>query len=163
MAARRRGNLDIVRRLLTAGVQVEAEAEPGGYIALHNAVCNADLIAIPRELIRHNVLAVGESGLTPSDSACNLQKTVIPNFSIEIYRKKVAQVEGGLAVHALLIAARYLLVVDGRFHPPLNPLRIRSQLGKLRFHHFHTLLHSWDIGSIRNRDDHGNLPIHIGC
>lgn len=148
MAARRRGNLDIVRRLLTAGVQVEAEAEPGRYIALHNAVCNADLVAIPRELIRHsaNVLAVGEPGLTPFDWACNLQKSVITNFSIEIYRKKVAQAEGGLAVHALLIA-----------------VRTSSQLGKLRFHHFHTVLHSWDIASIRNRDEYGNLPIHTAC
>ena len=59
--------------------------------------------------------------------------------------------------------AEYPFVEDDDFHPPLFPLRVILTLGKLTLQHFRILLSALDAGNVLNRDDNGQLPIHIAC
>jgi ankyrin repeat protein len=129
---------------------------------------NSSSIDVVRELIvEHNadMFAVDKEGYTPFDWTIHEYSTErIHDFLIEQYSNKLTQEHGRLALHAVLGAARYAVLEDYIFHPPLNPLRIRlPPLGVLILPHFWTLLHSLDVELVRHRDATGKLPIHIAC
>ena len=158
---------EIVRRLLAAGVDVDAR-DICQHTALHIAAKNA-FIEVVRELVveqNANIFALDENGKTPFDLVTGTRYRPageIYAFLIEYYGYKLTLEHGRLALHTILDAAEYSNAADQEFHPPLSPLRIRLPLGKLTLNHFSILLRSLDTELIRNRDDSGKLPIHVAC
>ena len=163
LACRRWANLQIVRRLLDAGVDVGTHCK-GKSTALHHAALHCTTAVVRELVVEHNanIFAVDKNGKTPFD-------LVLPSdatggtyaFFIECYCNKLNHKHDRLALHAVLKQAEYSFVEDYEFHPPLNPLQIRLQLGKLTLQHFRTLLSTLGTELVRTRNDSGKLPIHI--
>jgi serine/threonine-protein phosphatase 6 regulatory ankyrin repeat subunit A len=154
-----------MRMLLAAGVDVEAR-DRRQETALHHAAREGDIEAAREFILEHNanMFVVDRYGETPFDFACSMRSSNAVNSLLEMYGSKMNQDEGHLALHAILHAANYSFPETGVFHPPLNPpLQIILPMGTLTLKHWRTLLQSLDIELIRNRDDSGKLPIHIGC
>jgi ankyrin repeat protein len=165
LACCQRADLRLVRRLLAAGVAVDARGEYQR-TALHHAAMSCNIAVVRELIIEHNanIFAIDDNDKTPFDSARRDSSAgVNQDFLIECYSDKLTQEHGRLALHAVLAGAEYSFAEAYPFHPPLNPLQIRLPLGKLRFSHFRTLLHSLDVESIRNRDKTRKLPIHMAC
>jgi ankyrin repeat protein len=165
LACYRGADLAMVRRLLAAGVAVEAR-DVMRCTALHGAAihCNIDVL---RELVfehNANMLAMDKNGKPPFDFATFSDSADGKHaILIELYGNKLTQEHGRLALHAVLTAAEYLFIEERNFQLPLNPLRIHLQLGKITLQHFRALLSTLDVELIRNRNDSGKLPIHIAC
>jgi ankyrin repeat protein len=166
MAACREGaNLEIVQRLLAAGVDVE-ECDESHATALHGAAISGSIDVVRELIVEHNanMYAVDYNEETPFDWVpSSFAAGDIQAFLIECYSTTVHQEHDRLALHAILAAADYSFAVDDEFHPPLNPLRIRLPLGKLTLDHFRTLLSTLGMESIRDRDNTRKLPIHFAC
>ena len=158
-------DLDVVRQLLAAASSVDAR-DMEQDTALHYAARDCTVEIIRELVVEHNanILAVDDNEKTPFDFATN-SDSADGRYSllIESYGNILAQDHGRLALHAVLAAAEYSFAENYRFHPPLNPLRIRLPLGKLTLDHFRTLLSTLGIELIHNRDDSGMLPIHFAC
>ena len=154
-------DLPIVRRLMAAGVNVDA-CDKFQRTAFHMAAIRGRISVMREWIVEHNanMFTVETLGRTPFDY-CLASET--HEFLIEIYSNKLTEVHGRLTIHAILWAAEYLFAEDDEFHSPLNPLRIHLPLGKLTLQHFRALLSTLDAELIRTRDDNGKLPIHIAC
>ena len=162
MHACRTGNLDIVRLILAAGVDTQA-TDACQHTALHFAARNHSIEAV-RELILHhnaNMFARDKSGNTPFDatSSCPTTSATL----VELYGSKLTEENGRLALHHLLSTAKYCFAKNPSFHPPLNPLKIRTPLGTLTLKHWRTLMQTLDTELIRTRNHSGKLPIHVAC
>ena len=162
-------DLEIMRRLLAAGVPVDAR-DCMQRTALHYSAGRARIDAVRELIVEHNanIFAVDHNGKTPFDSIRLNDRSAGETYAflLECYGNKLTQQCGRLALHAILEAVEYSFAWDEEFHeshPPLNPMRLRLPLGTLELDHFRSLLHSLDIESIRTRDDSGKLPIHIAC
>jgi ankyrin repeat protein len=163
-ACQRGADLRLVRRLLSAGVPVDARDK---YLctALHYAANRGNIEATRVLIVEHNanMFAVDQAGETPFDYATCADSTDGQHALLECYGNKLTQEHGRLALHAILAAAAYSFIEEYDFHPPQNPLQIHAPLGELTLQHFRALLHSLDIESIRNRDATGKVPIHLAC
>ena len=163
-ACQRGADLRLVRRLLSAGVPVDARDK---YLctALHYAANRGNIEATQVLIVEHNanMFAVDQAGETPFDYATCADSTDGQHALLECYGNKLTQEHGRLALHAILAAAAYSFIEEYDFHPPQNPLQIHAPLGELTLQHFRALLHSLDIESIRNRDATGKVPIHLAC
>ena len=157
-------DLDIVRRLLAAGVDVEAR-DTLQRTALHYAAMHCNKEVVREMLVEHNAnMFAGDYGNnTPFDEATSSYSASGKAALIECYGNKLTQEHGELALHAVLEAAEYTFAPFSYSHPRDNPLRIRLPLGKLTLEHFRTLLSTFDAEVFRSRDDGGKLPIHIAC
>ena len=159
-------DLRLVRRLLAAGVPVDACGEYQR-TAMHYAANRGNIDVMQELIIEHNanIFAVDEDGKTPFDSATQFRSAAETcAFFIECYGKKLTDVHGRLAFHAILLkTAEYSFAEDAEFQPPLNPLQIRLPLGMLTLQHFRALRHSLDAESIRHRYKTRKLPIHMAC
>ena len=159
---------DILRLLLDTDVDLEAR-DNMEKTALHYAARPTGFIEAVRELIEEhnaNMLAVDIYGQTPFDVAAQEHDPASPEVVdcfLQAYGNNVTQDFGRLALHAILHIVVYSFFENVHFHPPLLPLRIRLPLGNLTIQHFRTLFHFLDAEVIRNRDESGNLPIHIAC
>ena len=166
VACQRMADLEIVRRLLAAGVPVEALCEYK-QTALHHAAGSSRIDVVRELIVEHNanVFAVDKNGKTPFDLVDARYSSAEDSraFLIECYSNTVNQEHGRLALHAVLKAAEYSIIEEWDFHPPQNPLRICMQLGKLTLNQFRILLSALDTALIHNRDDSGKLPIHMAC
>ena len=162
------GNLEIMRRVLDADVDVDVAARDHSQATVLHYAASRSCIAV-RELIQeHNadMFVVDKYGYTPFDVAAGDRSPEgIADFLLQLYGNKVIQDHGHLALHAILRAAVYSFFEDTwTFHPPLNPLRIMLPLGALAPKHFRILLqHVGTHVVIANRDDSDQLPIHIAC
>ena len=157
--------LEIVRRLLAAGVDVDAR-EKYQFYALHRAAALGSFEVLRELTVEHNanMLVVDKNGNTPLDMATHSDAADRKHaLLIECYGEKLTQEHDRLALHAVLGAAECSFAEARGFHLPQNPIRIHLPLGKLTLQHFDMLLHSLDPELIRNRDDSGKLPIHIAC
>ena len=158
-------DLDIVRRLLAAGIEVDAR-DKDQHTPLHRAAEYSVLEVVRELVVEHNanMFALDKNGNTPFDHAASYRSAerVCP-LLIECYIDKLTQEHGRLALHCILGLAEYSFSIDDEFHPPLNPLRIRLPLGQLTLHHLRNLFSNLDVELIRNRDERGMLPIHIAC
>jgi ankyrin repeat protein len=154
LACQKGANLGIVRRLLAAGVTVDAR-DKINCTALHHATMDCNVETMRELIVEHNanVCEVGENGMkTPFDLVLrNNSASERYALLIERYGNKLSQEHGRLAHE------------DSCCRPPLNNLTIRLPLGKLTLQHFRTLLTTLDAELIRNRDDSGKLPIHMAC
>ena len=157
---------DTVRLLLAAGVNVDA-CDHDNQTALHDAARFRKLDVL-RELLLYNanMFPVDVRGKTPFDCAEN--KEEVQDLLIQMYSSRLSREnEGQLALHTLLGNAEYSFdrfERDGDWgHPPLHPLRVKLQLGSLKWKHLRTLFLSVDEELLRRRDDNGKLPIHIAC
>ena len=170
------GNLDILRLLLDADVDIRARDDIQ-FTALHYAVGGGYIEAV-RELIEeHNadMFAVDEDGYTPFDHIPRgFPQAVVDavvDCLLQLFENKVTRDHGRLALHAILRSDVYSFayVDDGaNWHTPLNAcrVRIRLPLGELKLKELLTLLQyvdTLDTELIRYRDDSGKLPIHIAC
>jgi ankyrin repeat protein len=165
MYACQNGNLDILRLLLAAGVDAEAR-DVFQKTVLHYAASSRNVEAVRELILQHNanMFAVDNTGNTSFDRACYCEQTPeAAELLLEIYGNKMTQENGRLALHELLKLAEYSFAETEAFHPPLNSLRIRAPLGTLTVKYWRTLLQSFDMELIRNRDGNGKLPIHIAC
>ena len=168
-ACQRLGNMAVLRRLIAAGVEVEASDECQR-TALHHAAiqCNRDVVR--GLIVEHNanMFAVDKLGKTPFDTAVSSDHHVRNRRNaliIECYGNKLTAEHGRLALHAILGAAEYLHDENyyAFFLPPLMNLRIRLPLGVLTLQHFRSFVQSFEAEMVRTRDDSGKLPIHIAC
>ena len=154
-------DLETVRRLLAAGVPVDARGE------LYRTALHYATVDVVREFIvdhSANMFAADEFGKTPFDLAARSNSANGKHLLlIECYSNKLAQEHGRLSLHAILGAAEYSFIEEWDFHPPLNPLRIRLPLGKLTLNHFRILLSAFDVELFRKRDERGMLPMHLAC
>ena len=158
-------DLRLVRRLLAAGVSVEA-LNDSQRTALHYAALMGGIEAMRALVVEHDadILAADDGKETPFDLAMHSNfPEIFYTFLIECYGNILIQEHGRLALHAILVSAEYLSADPYSFHPPLINLEIRVPLGYLTLQQFRTLLSSLDPERIRNRDESGKLPIHIAC
>ena len=162
-------DLRLVRRLLAAGVSVEAR-DRWHRTALFHAESNGNVEAMRELIVEHNanMFALDKEGETPFDRGTYFESADGQHaLLIECYGNKLTQEHGRLALHAVIAAAEYSFIEDDEtyygFVPHPNPLQIHLPLGKLTSQHFRTLLSILGIESIRTRDDNGKLPIHIAC
>ena len=163
MSACKTHSLRMVRLLLAAGVDVHAR-DGRQRTALHQAAVSRRSKAARELMVEHHadLLAVDENGETPFDLAGNSVRMV--NLLVEIYGNQLAQDHGPFALHILLNAAEYAFVDDAAdFHPPLFPQRVILPLGKLPLQDFLALVCTLDSRLVLNRDENGQLPIHIAC
>ena len=159
------GNLDILRLLLAAGSNVEAR-DAFQQTALHHAASSRNVEAVRALILQHNanMFAVDNTGNTPFDRACYCEQTPeAAELLLEIFGNKMTQEHGRLTLHELLKVAEYSFAETEDLYPPPNTLRICIPLGTLTLTHWRTLVQSFDMELIRNRDDNGKLPIHIAC
>ena len=168
-----KGHGETLRLLLEFGADLEARDE-NGLTALHHAASWSAIEGVRALILEHNanMFAVSKYGETPFDVAARQRNDAIVarrrndeivGCLLQLFGKKMTQEHGRHALHAVLTAAEYSFAEDDQFHPPLLPLRIRLQLGKLTLAQFRTVLHSLDAELIHTRDDSGKLPIHIAC
>ena len=159
--------MDILRRLLTAGVNVEARDEVQG-TALHCVAIHGGIEVMRELIVEHNadMFAVDKYGETPFDVVCRTdhQPGRFADLLFEIYSNKMTADHGRLALHEILKVADYSFIETEEFHPPSNPpLQMRVPLGTLTVERWCTFLQSLDTELIWNRDDMGKLPLHIAC
>ena len=157
-----RSELDIVRLLRAAGVDVETRDENQQTALHHTAIWNCTE-SLRELIVEHNanMFAVDESGFTPFDYASNLMGNgEAARLLLAMYASKLTADHGRLALHELLKVAKYSFAESEDLHPPLL---VGIPLGTLKMTHWRTLLHSFDMELTRNRDDEGKLPIHIAC
>ena len=163
-ASKLEGNLDILRRILAAGVDVEAHNQYQ-QTALHFAAGSGKIDVVRELILEHNanLFAADEDGVTPLDWAHRAGRSVVVAFLVEVFCNKMLQKNGQLALHNILCAAKYTFVEPYFFRPPQNVVRLCSPLGRLTHTIFRSVVHSFDIALIHHRDDKGRLPIHIAC
>ena len=153
LACQENAGPEIVRRLLAADVPVEARDMEERTALYHAASCCNT--AVVRELIvahNANMFAVDQNGKTPFNWTARHDE--IRAALMECYSNKLTQEHGRLALHALLADTEYSFVLA---------LQIRLPLGMLTLQHFLALLSTVDTELIRNRDESGQLPIHMAC
>ena len=158
-------DLEIVRRLLAAGVSIEAR-DTYQRTALDHAARQGNTETMRELIVEHNanMYAMDIIGETPFDAAKHSNSAGGKHaFLIRCYGNKLMQRHDQLALHAILEEAEYSFAEDAEFHPPLSPLRISLLLGNLTLNHLRILLSDLDTEQIRNRDESGKLPIHIAC
>ena len=165
LACQGSADLRLVRRLLAAGVSVEARND-AQRTALHYAAKRGSIEIVRELIVKHNANMVARdiNDKTPFDLATHFDSAGLKlALLIERYSDKLTQEHGRLALHAILGAADCSFAEARGFHPPQNPLRIRLPLGTLSLQHFHTLVSTLDVEQIRNRGEIGKLPIHMAC
>ena len=159
-------DLELVRRLLAAGVPVDARGD-FELTALHHIAQDGDIETMRELIVEHNanIFAADEFRKTPFDCTTQFRSANEKQaLLIECYGNILTQEHGRLALHAVLWAAEYEFADKWDFHPPpQNHLRVRLPLGELTLQHFRTLLSTLDPELVRTRDESGQLPIHIAC
>ena len=159
-------DLEIVRRLLAAGVDVEY-GDAYHLTSLHCATLHGNIETMRELIVEHNanICAVDENEETPFDLVSMRRSSVGDRHAllIECYGNKLIQEHGRLALHVILGTADDSFAEARGFHPYQKSLRIHLPLGELTMDHFRALIHSLSPELIRNTDDTGKLPIHIAC
>ena len=115
MLACTRGNLDMVRLMLAAGVDVKARTHRRQESALHFAALEGHEEVVRELVLVHNanMFAVDTNWRTPFDLACSENRsrtedlTEVIHWLIQAYSNKLTQDHDRLALHELLNVSDY--------------------------------------------------------
>jgi len=153
----REGHLDTVRALLDAGADIQAKDSYGG-TPLHSA-CAYNRLEVVRELIRRgaDIFAKTMYGGTPFDRSVVNSHSTVTEFLLQHYRETIYESEGHRSLLTILKQGEYsqgggVVLQIGRL------VSIDDMVGMLR-----CFVERYPDCFLRERDENGDLPIHIAC
>jgi len=154
-AASRRGHLAIVQVLLDAGVDTEVTDDFGG-TPLQDA-CGNDRFEVVQELVQRgaDIYTKNINGRIPLDRATGNPRIV--EYLLQRYQEKVFESEGSRSLLTILKQGKPADYLSGNLKLPIGIVTTDQLLSILRY------FVEQDPDSIRERNDNGELPLHVAC
>jgi len=158
--AARLGHLAVVKVLLDAGATIDVR-DCFGRTPLHDAGKHYKL-QVARELIRRgaDIYARDADGETPLDRASQASRygrcNPVEGFLLEHYREKLFESDGRHSLLSILNRVEY----------SSSGASVALQIGRVSLDQFLSLLHylvQQNPDCLRERDDKGDLPLHVAC